>query len=83
MGTGVKAPAPPVRLTRRGRIVLLVVVMVSLSLGGFWLGTRAAGHAAAGVGVSGDSTVGAEVPGRAAVSAGLPGRASSPWAAVG
>ncbi|SEU41932.1 hypothetical protein SAMN05421811_119182 [Nonomuraea wenchangensis] len=36
---------PPVRLTRRGRAVV-VVAMVLLSLGGFWLGTRAAGHAA-------------------------------------
>ncbi|MEV5557506.1 hypothetical protein AB0L44_27965 [Nonomuraea wenchangensis] len=33
------------RLTRRGRAVV-VVTMVLLSLGGFWLGTRAAGHAA-------------------------------------
>ncbi|MFC5835568.1 LysM peptidoglycan-binding domain-containing protein [Nonomuraea insulae] len=33
------------RLTRRGRIVLVVVVAL-LSLGGFWLGTRAVGHAA-------------------------------------
>ncbi|MEV0384106.1 LysM peptidoglycan-binding domain-containing protein [Nonomuraea sp. NPDC050643] len=32
------------RLTRRGRIVLVVAVAL-LSLGGFWLGTRAAGHA--------------------------------------
>ncbi|MER6510439.1 hypothetical protein ABT158_26700 [Nonomuraea sp. NPDC001636] len=75
-GAGVKAPAPPVRLTRRGRIVLLVVVMVLLSLGGFWLGTRAAGHAAVGAaGVPGAAAVGVGAPGRAAVSAGLPGRA--------
>ncbi|MFI7637618.1 LysM peptidoglycan-binding domain-containing protein [Nonomuraea sp. NPDC049400] len=33
------------RLTRRGRVVL-VVAMALLSLGGFWLGTRAVGHAA-------------------------------------
>ncbi|MFK4034286.1 hypothetical protein ACI2LC_00620 [Nonomuraea wenchangensis] len=32
------------RLTRRGRAVV-VVAMVLMSLGGFWLGTRAAGHA--------------------------------------
>ncbi|MBT2226681.1 hypothetical protein [Nonomuraea sp. NEAU-A123] len=31
---------PPVRLTRRGRAVL-VMAMALLSLGGFWLGTRA------------------------------------------
>ncbi|MER6579894.1 hypothetical protein [Nonomuraea sp. NPDC001023] len=63
------------RLTRRGRTVLLVVVMVLLSLGGFWLGTRAAGHAAVGAGVPGDSAVGIRAVGRAAVGAGLPGRA--------
>lgn len=51
-----EAAAPPVRLTRRGRAVV-VVAMVLLSLGGFWLGTRAAGHAA----------VEAPVPGRAAL----------------
>ncbi|MFG1698982.1 LysM peptidoglycan-binding domain-containing protein [Nonomuraea sp. NPDC049309] len=33
------------RLTRRGRIVLVVAAAL-LSLGGFWLGTRAAGYAA-------------------------------------
>ncbi|MFG1705974.1 LysM peptidoglycan-binding domain-containing protein [Nonomuraea sp. M3C6] len=33
------------RLTRRGRVVLVVAVAL-LSLGGFWLGTRTAGHAA-------------------------------------
>ncbi|MGW0805168.1 LysM peptidoglycan-binding domain-containing protein [Nonomuraea sp. NPDC002799] len=32
------------RLTRRGRVVLVVAVAM-LSLGGFWLGTRAVGHA--------------------------------------
>ncbi|MGW2214264.1 hypothetical protein ACWCSD_04705 [Nonomuraea sp. NPDC001684] len=74
-GAGVKAAAPPVRLTRRGRIVLLVVVMVLLSLGGFWLGTRAAGHAAVGAGAPGASAVGVGVAGRPAVRAGLPGRA--------
>ncbi|MEV4803785.1 LysM peptidoglycan-binding domain-containing protein [Nonomuraea sp. NPDC049421] len=31
-------------MTRRGRIVV-VVAMALLSLGGFWLGTRAVGHA--------------------------------------
>ncbi|MFI7699163.1 LysM peptidoglycan-binding domain-containing protein [Nonomuraea sp. NPDC049480] len=44
--------APPVRLTRRGRVVLVVAVAL-LSLGGFWLGTRAAGHAAVQVVVPG------------------------------
>ncbi|MEW9553112.1 LysM peptidoglycan-binding domain-containing protein [Nonomuraea sp. NPDC050783] len=33
------------RLTRRGRAVVVVAVAL-LSLGGFWLGTRTAGHAA-------------------------------------
>ncbi|MGW4962078.1 LysM peptidoglycan-binding domain-containing protein [Nonomuraea sp. NPDC004186] len=33
------------RLTRRGRVVLVVAVAL-LSLGGFWLGTRAVGQAA-------------------------------------
>ncbi|MDX3109440.1 LysM peptidoglycan-binding domain-containing protein [Nonomuraea angiospora] len=32
------------RLTRRGRVVLVAVVAL-LSLGGFWLGTQAVGHA--------------------------------------
>ncbi|TMR89628.1 LysM peptidoglycan-binding domain-containing protein [Nonomuraea basaltis] len=36
--------SPPLRLTRRGRVVLVVAVAL-LSLGGFWLGTRAVGHA--------------------------------------
>ncbi|NBF00456.1 LysM peptidoglycan-binding domain-containing protein, partial [Nonomuraea sp. K271] len=36
---------PPLRLTRRGRVALVVAAAL-LSLGGFWLGTRAAGHAA-------------------------------------
>ncbi|MEO3798159.1 LysM peptidoglycan-binding domain-containing protein [Nonomuraea sp. B10E15] len=36
---------PPLRLTRRGRVVLVVAAAL-LSLGGFWLGTRTAGHAA-------------------------------------
>ncbi|WP_157382919.1 LysM peptidoglycan-binding domain-containing protein [Nonomuraea coxensis] len=40
-----EAAAAPVRLTRRGRAVV-VVAMALLSLGGFWLGSRAAGHAA-------------------------------------
>ncbi|WP_344886783.1 LysM peptidoglycan-binding domain-containing protein [Nonomuraea antimicrobica] len=40
------------RLTRRGRVVLVVGVAL-LSLGGFWLGTRAAGHAAVQVVVAG------------------------------
>ncbi|MGN9845599.1 LysM peptidoglycan-binding domain-containing protein [Nonomuraea sp. H19] len=40
-----RRPAPPLRLTRRGRVVL-VVGMALLSLGGFWLGTRAVSHAA-------------------------------------
>ncbi|MGN9785510.1 hypothetical protein ACTMTF_29090 [Nonomuraea sp. ZG12] len=39
--------APPVRLTRRGRAVL-VMALALLSLAGFWLGTLAAGHASAG-----------------------------------
>jgi hypothetical protein len=39
--------APPVRLTRRGRAVL-VLALALLSLAGFWLGTLAAGHASAG-----------------------------------
>ncbi|MFG1942559.1 LysM peptidoglycan-binding domain-containing protein [Nonomuraea sp. NPDC048826] len=34
------------RLTRRGRAVLVIAVAL-LSLGGFWLGTRAAGYAQA------------------------------------
>lgn len=42
------------RLTRRGRVVL-VVVMALLSLGGFWLGTRAAGHAEVRVVVTGQA----------------------------
>lgn len=37
--------APPLRLTRRGRVVV-VAAMALLSLGGFWLGTRAVGQAA-------------------------------------
>ncbi|MDA0645283.1 MULTISPECIES: hypothetical protein [Nonomuraea] len=41
---GGAAETAPVRLTRRGRAAL-VLVMALLSLGGFWLGTRAAGHA--------------------------------------
>ncbi|MFB9625974.1 LysM peptidoglycan-binding domain-containing protein [Nonomuraea helvata] len=44
--------APPLRLTRRGRVVV-VVAMALLSLGGFWLGTRAAGHAEVRVVVTG------------------------------
>ncbi|MFC6536790.1 hypothetical protein ACFQES_08200 [Nonomuraea salmonea] len=40
------------RLTRRGRIVV-VVAMALLSLGGFWLGTRAVGHAEVRVVVAG------------------------------
>ncbi|MFI7111826.1 hypothetical protein ACIBK9_36325 [Nonomuraea sp. NPDC050227] len=47
--------------------MLLVVVMVLLSLGGFWLGTRAAGHAAVGAGAPGASAVGVGVAGRPAV----------------
>ncbi|WP_345569926.1 LysM peptidoglycan-binding domain-containing protein [Nonomuraea rosea] len=39
-----RCSAPPLRLTRRGRVVLVVGVAL-LSLGGFWLGTHAAGHA--------------------------------------
>jgi hypothetical protein len=38
---------PPVRLTRRGRAVL-VLALALLSLAGFWLGILAAGHASAG-----------------------------------
>ncbi|TXK39325.1 hypothetical protein [Nonomuraea sp. C10] len=41
---GGAAETAPVRLTRRGRAAL-VLVMALLSLGGFWLGTRTAGHA--------------------------------------
>lgn len=40
--------APPLRLTRRGRAVV-VIGMVLLALGGFWLGTRTAGHASVAV----------------------------------
>lgn len=40
-------PAPPVRLTRRGRAVL-VMALALLSLAGFWLGILAASHASAG-----------------------------------
>ncbi|MEO3800275.1 LysM peptidoglycan-binding domain-containing protein [Nonomuraea sp. B1E8] len=36
---------PPLRLTRRGRVVLVAAAAL-LSLSGFWLGTRTAGHAA-------------------------------------
>lgn len=43
---GSTAETAPVRLTRRGRAAL-VLVMALLSLGGFWLGTRAAGRAEA------------------------------------
>jgi hypothetical protein len=42
---------PPLRLTRRGRAVLLMAVAL-LALGGFWLGTRAAGAAGSTVGAS-------------------------------
>ncbi|MCA2189619.1 LysM peptidoglycan-binding domain-containing protein [Nonomuraea cavernae] len=42
------------RLTRRGRAVL-VVGMALLSLGGFWLGTRTASHAASTPAVTGHS----------------------------
>ncbi|MGW3343663.1 LysM peptidoglycan-binding domain-containing protein [Nonomuraea rubra] len=42
------------RLTRRGRVVLVVAVAL-LSLGGFWLGTRAAGHAEVRVVVAGQA----------------------------
>ncbi|MEV4563999.1 LysM peptidoglycan-binding domain-containing protein [Nonomuraea sp. NPDC049419] len=41
-------------MTRRGRIVV-VVAMALLSLGGFWLGTRAAGHAEVRVVVAGQA----------------------------
>ncbi|MCP2349639.1 hypothetical protein [Nonomuraea roseoviolacea] len=34
------------RLTRRGRVAIMVLVATLLSLGGFWLGTRTAAHAA-------------------------------------
>ncbi|MBB5135147.1 hypothetical protein HNP84_004883 [Thermocatellispora tengchongensis] len=37
-------PAPPLRLTRRGRVVLVVAVAM-IALGVFWLGTRAVGIA--------------------------------------
>ncbi|MEV4078615.1 LysM peptidoglycan-binding domain-containing protein [Nonomuraea fuscirosea] len=40
------------RLTRRGRVVLVIVVAM-LALGGFWLGTRAVGHADVQVVVTG------------------------------
>ncbi|MGP4097326.1 LysM peptidoglycan-binding domain-containing protein [Nonomuraea sp. KM90] len=42
------------RLTRRGRVVL-VIAMALLALGGFWLGTRAAGHAEVRVVVAGQA----------------------------
>ncbi|QFY11685.1 hypothetical protein GBF35_38460 [Nonomuraea phyllanthi] len=42
------------RLTRRGRIVL-VVALVMVSLGWFWLGTRAAGQAAVEGAVTGQA----------------------------
>jgi len=41
-----RAGTAPLRLTRRGRAVLVLVVAL-LSLGGFWLGTRAASPASA------------------------------------
>ncbi|MEV0167997.1 LysM peptidoglycan-binding domain-containing protein [Nonomuraea fuscirosea] len=42
------------RLTRRGRVVLVIVVAL-LALGGFWLGTRAVGHADVQVVVTGQA----------------------------
>ncbi|MGA4996207.1 hypothetical protein [Nonomuraea bangladeshensis] len=44
------------RLTRRGRAVV-VVAMVLLSLGGYWLGTRTASHAAAQAPASGHAAL--------------------------
>ncbi|MEU0564965.1 hypothetical protein ABZ297_06160 [Nonomuraea sp. NPDC005983] len=51
-----RARRPPLRLTRRGRIVLVVGVAL-LSLGGFWLGTRAAGLASAAPVTRGESVL--------------------------
>ncbi|TDD06002.1 LysM peptidoglycan-binding domain-containing protein [Nonomuraea diastatica] len=51
MAASRRRATPPLRLTRRGRIVLVVTAAL-LSLGGFWLGTRTAGHAAVQVVVS-------------------------------
>ena len=46
---GERAGAPPIRLTRRGRVVLVttvLTVLVGVLLGGVWLGTRVAAIAA-------------------------------------
>ncbi|WP_169807363.1 LysM peptidoglycan-binding domain-containing protein [Herbidospora cretacea] len=51
-----KAGAPPIRLTRRGRIVL-VALIAALSLAVGWLGTRAAVTASAGPSVEGLTSV--------------------------
>ncbi|MER6948738.1 hypothetical protein ABT294_32435 [Nonomuraea sp. NPDC000554] len=51
-----KVGKPPLRLTRRGRIVLVVGVAL-LSLGGFWLGTRAVGLASAAPVTNGESVL--------------------------
>ncbi len=60
---GGRRSSPPVRLTRRGRAVV-VIGMVLLSLGGFWLGTRTAAPA----------TVRADAPGHAMVAPDASGR---------
>ncbi|MCT9931084.1 LysM peptidoglycan-binding domain-containing protein [Planotetraspora sp. A-T 1434] len=49
-----KRPDPPLRLTRRGKIVLVTMVTV-LALGVLWLGTHAAVTASSGLASPGQS----------------------------
>lgn len=42
-------PAPPIRLTRRGRVVVIAVAVLVL-LAGFWVGARHRAHATSGGG---------------------------------
>jgi hypothetical protein len=80
---GERREAPPLRLTRRGRAVVVMGVAL-LSLGGFWLGTRAASVAAvepAGAGGAGTSWVEEETA--RGIAGGTTGEGLDPMAGAG